>query len=272
MKNLRRRIITQTACAVVRRAGTQGGDRLWRRVDALSRLLHNDSSNITINGELWLLSTVGAGALTVFDVGANAGAWTATALDQIPRGVVHAFEPVPETFHRLEKSLGRNERVRLNQSALTDRASGELRFWTDGRDGTMASATGPPGESGREIVVPCTSGDAYMESHQVEHIDFLKIDVEGHEMHVLNGFKLALASGAVDLVQFEFTLWAAVARRWLADYYEFFGDLDFAVGKLWPRSVRWKAYEPEDEEFLRCNFVAVRRSSVPAHLLGATGT
>jgi hypothetical protein len=64
-------------------------------------------------------------------------------------------------------------------------------------------------------------------------------------------------------------LWAAVARHWLAEYYDFFSQWDFRIGKLWPRSVGWKEYAAEDEQFLVCNFVAVRYGSNAAHVLSA---
>ncbi|MCA1843327.1 MAG: FkbM family methyltransferase, partial [Actinobacteria bacterium] len=141
-------------------------------------------------------------------------------------------------------------------------------IWTDDRDGQMSSATAPPGGGGRAIVVPCTTGDDYLSSHSIDHVDLLKVDVEGHEMEVLRGFRGSFDREAVDVVQFEFTLWAAIARRWLADYYDFFSQWDFRIGKLWPRFIRWSDYRPEDEQFLRCNFVAVRVGSDPARVLG----
>ena len=83
-------------------------------------------------------------------------------------------------------------------------------------------------------------------------------------------FNSPSTDGAVDFVQFEFTLWAAVARRWLADYYDFFSQWDFRIGKLWPRAVRLKEYGAEDEQFFRSNFVAVRCDSSAAQVLGAS--
>ena len=88
-------------------------------------------------------------------------------------------------------------------------------------------------------------------------------------MEVLVGFQESFSGGAVDLVQFEFTLWSAMEKRWLADYYDFFSQWDFRIGKLWPRTVRWKDYGPEDEQFLRCNFLAVRRDRDVTRVLGA---
>lgn len=264
----RRAVATRTASALLHLADTSPGRRTARHVEALNRLLHNDSANIELNGEAWLLSQLSDVATTVFDVGAHKGDWTRQALERLPKGKVHAFEPIPDTYVDLERRFGSNARVHLNHLALSNQPT-ELRMWTDERDGTMSSATPTPSGAGRELLVPCTIGDDYVKAHAIDHIDFLKIDVEGHEMEVLQGFQQSLADGAVDLVQFEFTLWAAMARRWLADYYDFFSQWDFRIGKLWPRSVRWKTYAPEDEQFFVSNFVAVRGGSKAAHVLGA---
>jgi hypothetical protein len=47
----------------------------------------------------------------------------------------------------------------------------------------------------------------------------------------------------------------------LADYYRFFEDRGFVLGKLFPRHVEFKHYDiGRDENFLGPNFVAVREA------------
>ena len=265
----RRVAAIRTADAMLRTIGTPFGDRLARYANVVDRLLNNDSGNIRLNGEAWLLSRLSGYVGTVFDVGANRGSWTGEALRTLPNATLHAFEPIPETYNELSRRVWPSDRVQLNQLALSDRPSARLQMWTDGRDGQMSSATAPLGDGGRSLVVPCTTGDEYVSSHSIDRIHLLKVDVEGHEMEVLRGFRGSFEREAVDVVQFEFTLWAAVARRWLADYYDFFSAWDFRIGKLWPRSVRWSDYRPDQEQFLRCNFLAVRLGSDAARILGA---
>lgn len=263
----RRAVATRAATTVLRFADSPTGRLVTRRIDVLHRLLHNDSADIRVNGEAWLLSQLSSVCRTIFDVGAHRGDWTGESLERIPDVTVHAFEPIPETFDQLKSRFGHSDRVQLNNVALSDQ-SADLRMWTDGRDGTMSSATRPWGCADAGILVACTTGEDYAQEHAIEHIDILKVDVEGHELEVLRGFHQLFADGSIDVVQFEFTLWAALARHWLADYYDFFSQWDFQIGKLWPRSIHWKAYAPEDERFFICNFVAVRRQSKAAHLLG----
>lgn len=257
------------AKVVLRATETAVGQNAGSYVGTLHRLFNNDSGDIQRNGEAWLMSQLGSNPSIVFDVGANRGSWTREALHRLPNATVHAFEPIPETFGHLAQALGDSPRVRINRLALSDRTRNDLKMWIEASDGTMSSATSRISETSAEVVVPSMTGDEYIRASEIRQVDLLKIDVEGHELQVLTGFSQALADGRVDLVQFEFTLWSAIARRWLADYYEYFSQWDFRIGKLWPRSVRWKDYSAEDEQFFRCNYVAVRRGSSAARLLRA---
>lgn len=235
----------------------------------VDRLLHNDSGNLRLNGEAWLLDRMREiRPSVVLDVGANRGDWTQEALARLPGVAVHAFEPVPGAFELLRQRFGADPRVALNQLALTNDDGGRLRIWTDGSAGTMSSATAPSGNAGAELLLPSASGDAYVRSSGLHHIDLVKVDVEGHELSVFEGFRATLERGAIDVVQFEFTLWAAIARQWLADYYEVLEPLGYKIGKLLPRRVAWKPYAPEDEQFLRANFVAARPGTAAARVLG----
>lgn len=260
---------TRVASRVVEVSDTAPGRLVGRRVDTLHRLFQNDSSNTNVNGERWLLDRLAdLQPRTYLDVGANEGAWTAHAMATSASVSVHAFEPVPSTFEHLRRRFADDPRVQLNAVALTSDGVAELPVWTDeSRGAAMSSAVAPPAAGSRRVDVPAMSGDDYVRAAGIESIDLVKIDVEGHEMEVLDGFSDTLASGHVDVVQFEFTLWAAIGKRWLADYAEVFVSHGFEIGKLFPRHVEWKPYEASDEQFYRCNFVAARPGTASFALL-----
>src|SRR5882672_5273704 len=60
----------------------------------------NDFDSYT-NGELRLIRTLLPDCRVVFDVGANRGTWTETALVINPAAEIHAFEPSASTFREL---------------------------------------------------------------------------------------------------------------------------------------------------------------------------
>jgi hypothetical protein len=102
-------------------------------------------------------------------------------------------------------------------------------------------------------------GDSFCEEHGIERIDFLKIDTEGLDLRVLRGFDRMLGSGAVEVVQFEYGLANIVSRALLVDFHAFLGGHGFAVGKIWPTDVEFRAYDPRsDEDFRGPNYLAVR--------------
>ena len=118
-----------------------------------------------------------------------------------------------------------------------------------------------------EITAQITTGDAYMRAHQIDGIDFLKIDVEGAEWDVLKGFADAFAARKIQMVQFEYGPLNLQTRQMLGDFWKFFTDNDFTVGKLYPEGLAFKAFDLTDEDFTGPNFIACLNSR--ADLIGA---
>lgn len=138
----------------------------------------------------------------VLDVGANIGYYTVQIASQVSEGVVHAFEPVTETFATLTRNVALNQlrNVRLNQLIVADEeasARGELSIFLSARTNSgssslVAAAGHHAGESER---VPCTTVDEYLYVNQVPRVDACKIDVEGAELKVLRGMRRLLSEG-----------------------------------------------------------------------------
>ena len=79
--------------SLLRRA-PQGDARLYALCQQYVRNTDGDGNDDPAsNGEQWLVNAVLPGCRTVFDVGANRGDWTASALAANPTVTVHCFEP-----------------------------------------------------------------------------------------------------------------------------------------------------------------------------------
>jgi FkbM family methyltransferase len=122
-------------------------------------------------------------AVTV-DVGANCGLYT-RRLARLSRQV-HAFEPSQQMARLLRRTSARN--VRIHEIALSDHDGDAELFIPQGEDGLvhgLASLEARVGSSARSISahVPIARLDAVI--HQ--DVAFVKVDVEGHELNVLNG-------------------------------------------------------------------------------------
>jgi FkbM family methyltransferase len=131
-----------------------------------------------------------------FDVGANIGVYTLLASRMVgKRGQVHAFEPLASTYDLLSKNMKLNqvENVHLNPVAIGDQV-GESDLYIN----AQAALTGL-GRTNRGIFlgvqkVPVWKLDDYAARNGIRTIDFLKIDVEGYEGHVLRGAAGLIAS------------------------------------------------------------------------------
>ncbi len=130
-----------------------------------------------------------AGGVAV-DVGANYGEWALQMARAVgPAGTVIAFEPVVRLAEAVNKTLAVNglKNAILIQKAASNNA-GEVAF-THNRDHSGKSGIGVDdgGDQSESLTIAATTLDAVAEEQNLERLDFLKIDVEGHELEVLEG-------------------------------------------------------------------------------------
>jgi FkbM family methyltransferase len=137
----------------------------------------------------------------VFDVGANLGYYT-RLFSRLAgrRGAVHAFEPAPPTFAALSRGLAREgcRNVTVNGVAV-GAAAGTASLYLPGDDHGQASLARQAEGSWAaaapvtEFAVPVTTLDAYAAARDVRAVHFVKCDVEGAELGVLQGGAALLA-------------------------------------------------------------------------------
>jgi FkbM family methyltransferase len=129
---------------------------------------------------------------TALDIGANIGNHTAFFCDWARQ--VLAFEPNPPIFNRLVSLIGENRlsNVTPYRLGLSD-IEAELDFYTTPGAAGMSSLEASP-QSVRAGTVPVRTGDDVLRENRVANVDFIKIDVEGHEREVLTGLKDTIAN------------------------------------------------------------------------------
>jgi FkbM family methyltransferase len=232
----------------------------------------NKQYAVELNGEEALLARLKPFAPKVLlDVGANVGEWALAAHRQVPEAQVHCFEIAPPTAARLARAMAEaGANAVVNDFGLgAEEGSVTLYFTPDytlGASTVRGAMEITAREQGiadiQEVAARITTGDAYLERNNIDHVDFLKIDVEGAEPQVLAGFSASLARGAIDLVQFEYGPLNLSSRWLLADAYEFFRAHGYWLGKLYPEGIAFKSYDHADEDFIGPNYVACRELRV----------
>lgn len=128
-----------------------------------------------------------------FDVGANIGYLSAVAANCVgPIGQVHAFEPAPRYFARLQSLAARNPNFTIvaNNCAAGD-SPGRARLFLTREPGQNTFVDGYKSrvditstEEARLIRL-----DDYIEQNGLTEISMIKIDAEGYELPILRGLE-----------------------------------------------------------------------------------
>jgi len=138
-----------------------------------------------------------------------------TALMEVPvDGTL--FEISPSTTQWLEDAVGHlvqrqsgslRHRVAVVNLAVGNVSGGTVQIQTSGafgdeRGNALESSSGNQTSS---RMLPRVTLDEYFAAHGMEHVDYVSVDTEGHDLLVLRGLAQALARGAVDFLEFEFS-------------------------------------------------------------------
>jgi FkbM family methyltransferase len=230
------------------------------------------NGNPQTNGEYQLLRTIknkihGRKAV-FFDVGANVGKWTLIAASDVEDNLsVYAFEPSHQTFRKLQnfiaESTFRAKVIPVN-AALSDREGTDSLYVCGELGGTSSLhkryfRTSDDLRKGIEKVV-VTRGDMFCQEVGINHLDFVKIDTEGHEMAVLYGFEDMISEGNIDYIQFEYGGTWIDARNFLFDAFEFLLSNDYKIGKVYPKGLEfYDNYNEQLETFAYANYLAIRK-------------
>ena len=147
---------------------------------------------------------------TCVDIGCNKGIFLDQMRRAAPNGRFFAFEPVPSLYEVLKSKYGSDARVKVFNTALSS-TCGTATFFVNKRDPALSGLSNRPGVARMEperlekITVPASTLDALLGD---QHVDFVKIDVEGAEFNVLQGAR-QLITRSRPVILFEFGLGGA---------------------------------------------------------------
>ena len=141
----------------------------------------------------------GSGIACILDVGANEGQTALSLRISFPRARIHSFEPVATTFGSLVRNVGNFANIFCHQVALGSRCgTATMAVGRNSLVNRLAPATSSIGDGVALETVQIETVDAFCAKHAIEHIDILKIDVEGTELAVIEGATQMLREGRID--------------------------------------------------------------------------
>lgn len=200
-------------------------------------------------------------APVIFDAGANVGDWSAATLERIPKARLFMFEPSPGCQAQIRQ-------LNLSGAQLLACAVGEspgkATLHTSSELDASASLHARSETYFRErtyqtIEVDIVTLDSLIQREGIDFVDFLKMDIEGHELAALRGAAAALASQKIGALSFEFGSGNINSRTFFRDFWDLLNSHGFKIGRITPGGtlVELAAYY-EDLEYFRgvSNYIA----------------
>jgi|688.fasta_scaffold227209_2 FkbM family methyltransferase len=187
------------------------------------------------NGELEIIAKVSErfSDLVFFDVGANVGDFTAQLLLQSKGEITgHLFDLDQNLATKLEQRFI-DSKVRVNNFGLSNRY--EKIAYSRFPDFPAANSlldvefSHLRKETHQALV---RTGDEYCDELSIPRINFVKIDVEGWERYVLEGFSQMLLKHRIDAISWEYGYTTAETHWTTKDFFTFFETKGYVCGVI----------------------------------------
>ena len=174
----------------------------------------------------------------IVDVGANSGVMTLQFAQRSSKGHVFAFEPTTYAYTKLTANLALNPELAARVTplhAFVSSVSGSnlnIEAYSSWKvTGTKALQRHPVhgGTAHSTDGAPTYALDDFLFNAQIQRLDLIKIDTDGHELEVLKGARRALEKFHPAIV-FEVGLYLLSERNIpFTDYLRFFGEVGYIV-------------------------------------------
>lgn len=148
------------------------------------------------NGEEKFFLNIKDELKVIFDVGCRADS-EFTIFD----GEVHYFDPVSEFINNLSRQQNKNKKSYFNNFGLGNENK-ELYYYPKYQSFYDRVNSCKISDESNKILLKIKKGKDYVTENKIESIDFLKIDTEGYELNVLQGFEDFLEN--IKIIQFEY--------------------------------------------------------------------
>lgn len=191
--------------------------------------------------------------VVVFDIGANTGAWSSlmeTAVKKYGGTLeLHAFEPIAQY-------RGPGTLVQMAVSDVTGMVPIHIFKSHDQTSLYERRPTYPKQGVAKQATIPAIRLDEYIQQHHIDHIHFIKVDVEGHEHAAVRSLGAYLRPDFVDMIQFEYGLTYVDARAYLYDMYELLKE--YRICKIFRNRIELTPYHGDREDFMYTNYLALK--------------
>lgn len=149
---------------------------------------------------------------TIFDVGANVGFVAFQFQKRFPKAEIFAFEPNPSVFDQLKENYKGESKIHPYQLGVADQ-SGFLDFNINANTGTSSFLAADEYHKTHQAKhlkekrsTQVITVDEFCQNEGIQHVDILKLDIEGYELNALKGAIELLSKQAIDIIYTEVNL------------------------------------------------------------------
>jgi FkbM family methyltransferase len=239
-----------------------------------TRFDNNNNADYYTNGEESFLNELFsflAGPLTLFDVGGNIGEYSKILITKATNKRInyslHIFEPTRSCFTLLKEKYGSNNNVYLNNVGVSN-SSEEAYIYYDSEKSGFASLYQRDHSIhnvalDKKEMISLIRLEEYIEKNHIDKIDFMKIDIEGHEISAFIGMGKYLNSDFIKVIQFEYGGVNVDSKTTLRDSYKVLESAGFIICKIMKRGIEVRPYKIQMENYQYANYVAISNKIFP---------
>ncbi len=174
----------------------------------------------------------------IFDVGANRGLWSALLLEALGAQQCSIFQIEPLNYCQVILSSQNLPRTTLIRAAVGE-TPGFATLYSPDAWSPVASLH-PRRESYlqgykfSEEKVRVTTIDEIIDQYKLDMVDFMKLDIEGHELAALHGAQESLKYRRIKALTFEFGSGNINSRTYFRDFWDMLHPYGFEIKRICP--------------------------------------
>ncbi len=208
---------------------------------------------------------------TIFDLGASRGNWSSLAFSVANPDMIYAFEPIMDCCGEMYKKFHFRKNIKIINNAVGD-IDKEIDFYIYKNSFELSEASNAFGRPEVEknlninvekIKIHQITLDDFCNGQKIDKINFLKIDVEGSELFVLQGFEKGLEKNIAKIIQMEFGGCWLDSHTKLKDAFKLLSKYNYCIFRIFNEGLIYiDNWYDELENYLHSNYLCLSKEKL----------
>lgn len=236
---------------------------------SLKSMNYGNGDDYIRSGELYVINFINNNydnnnKLIVFDVGGNKGNY-AKALSDIfkAKAMIYTFEPSAKTYNILLETIKNNKNIIPNNFGFSDSENNQLLYTNEDCSGLASIYNRKLEHYGilmdKSEKIKLLTIDNFCKTNNIDTINFLKLDIEGHELNALIGAKQMISDKQIDYIQFEFGGTNIDSKTYFQDFFYLLKD-NYRIYRILKNGLfEISSYNETYEIFVTTNYLAIKK-------------